>query len=455
MMSKNNKPQNENISEDKVILAKRIASQSEKIQKRTRAVGNAIGRVLRWVSNWFDRIIFSSRHSKMVAFAISMIVYLAFNTSATTANINYSREFNNIPVVVNYNSELYEISGVPETVDVFISGDYTDISMAESNPDYQVTLDLSGLTEGTHNVKFTVQGFSQRLKTIVDPDSATVTIKLKDVKNMPLSYDFINQDKLGSQYVLGEPQFDVSEVTVKGAPDTLNKVALVKALIDVSGKTSEFTTEAPIVAYDQEGNRIDEVDIVPNKVEVTVDVSSPSKSVPLVPVFSGDIPDGKAVASIISSNDTITIYGQQAVLDSISSITVPIDAATLTEDKKIVYPIVLPTGVKSANLSSVTFDIKLGEGVTKTIDNVVITYRNHTSGYKLDVVDKEDVYTSVVLFGTQENLDKIEESNIQGYIDLRDIEPGNNIEVPVYVDSVSPLVSVKSIKETIVINVIE
>lgn len=463
-MSKKNKPQEEvevvveeNVTEEKVVMAKRIARQSEKFQKRTHAIGNAVARVFRWLSDWFDRILFSSRHSKMVAFGIAVLIFLAFNSSGTTTTAtNYSKQFYDIPVVVNYNSELYEISGVPETVNVYIFGDYTDISMAESQTDYQVTLDLSGLTEGTHSVKFAVQGFSNRVKTIVDPDSATVDIKKKQTKTMQLGYDYTNQDKLGSQYVLGTPEFASNEVTVSASSDTLNKVAFVKALIDVSGQTSTFTTEAPIVAYDQSGNKLSDVAIIPNKVEVTVEVSSPSKSVSLVPVIVGEIPDGKAIASITATDDSIVIYGQQDVLDKTNSINVPIDAAALTQDNtKQLMDIVLPSGIKSANINAVTYDIKLGVGVSKTVDNIKLNFKNNESpGYKLDY-KPEDTTTSVVLFGTQEQIDSIDTKNIQGYIDLRDVEPGQNVEMTIHFDPINPLVSIKSVKESIIINVIE
>ncbi|UPU40187.1 CdaR family protein [Erysipelothrix sp. Poltava] len=64
---------------------------------------------------------------------------------------------------------------------------------------------------------------------------------------MTLSTEFVNQNKLGSQYVLGTPELETQDVTIKVSKETMSQVAFVKALIDVSGQTEQFTTDAEIV----------------------------------------------------------------------------------------------------------------------------------------------------------------------------------------------------------------
>ena len=52
-----------------------------------------------------------------------------------------------------------------------------------------------------------------------------------------ITYDVINQDKLNEinpQLSVSEVVLDKSEVVVKGSEDTLNKIATVKALIDLN-----------------------------------------------------------------------------------------------------------------------------------------------------------------------------------------------------------------------------
>lgn len=445
-------------SEDKLELAQIIAERSEKITKHTEAIGDAFLRVLRWLSAWFDRILFNPRHAKLVAFAVALLIYFAFNVSASTPSpVNQARQIPDVPVVVKYNSEMYEVVDFDEKVDVIVFGDYSDISMVNPQNDLKVELDLSGLAEGTHQVNYKTNITSARIRTTITPASANVTIRIKEAKRMTLSTEFVNQNKLGSQYVLGTPELETQDVTIKASKETMSQVAFVKALIDVSGQTEQFTTDAEIAAYNQQGERLTTVDVLPKTVKAKVDVTSPNKTVPIKPVFQGDIPEGKAIASLSMDNEAMTIYAQQTVLDSIEEIKVPIQASGLTKDTKLVHNISLPSGVRHGTVSKVNFDIKLGEGETKKFDDIPILFVHNVNQLKISPGTTGDqktaTTTSLEVFGTKENIEKFKPENVKVYIDMRDIEPGDNQEVKLYVeynDPTSSLYTVKSSKETAV-----
>ena len=72
-------------------------------------------------------------------------------------------ELENIPVQVIVNTDAYEVSGLPESVTAMIIGDASDVQLVKSQTSYKVTADLSGLTEGTHQIKLTPVDFSNRL----------------------------------------------------------------------------------------------------------------------------------------------------------------------------------------------------------------------------------------------------------------------------------------------------
>lgn len=444
-------------SDEKLELAQRIAKQSEKIGRRYEAIGDAFIRLLKWFSDWFDRILFNPRHGRLVAFGLAVLIFLAFNTdeSSTAASLKSSKELQDVPVVLTYNREMYEVSGFDEAVNIGIIGDYTDVSMLDAQDDYVVELDLSGLSEGVHRVSYKAKGFPSRVKTYIEPANAEVHIKKKETKTVELSYEFINIDQLDPRYVLGEPELETKDVSIKASQDTLEEVAFVKALIDVSGQSSKFVTEAQLVAYDQEGKPFEDVDIVPSKISVTVDITSPNKTVPIKPVFEGEIPDNKAIKSVTMDHEAITIYAPQSVLDSIDEISVPIPAASLTDDTKVAYNINLPSGVRHGTVNKVNMDIKLAKGVKKVFDKVPINWRYNVNGYKMSPVNKDDVYTSLEVFGTKENLEEFNIDSVWVYIDMRDVELGENQEGKLYIESNSPLLRIKSKKESIVFDVIE
>ncbi len=426
--------------EEKLELAQVIAEKSEKITKRTEAVGESFMKLIRWLSAGFDRVLFNPKHSKLVAFGIALLLYFAFNSTGVTSTRapQHSITIDSVPVVLNYNSEMYEVTGYEKAVTVFVNGDFSEVNaINQQSADLKVELDLSGLTEGEHRVQYKVSGLSGRVRTVIEPASASIKIKTKEASNMALGYDFINQDKLGAQYVVGEPTYvpHRSEVSIKGSKETLEKVALVKALIDVSGRTETFTTDAMIVAYDQQGERIDTVDIIPNKVTVEVPISSPNKRVPIVPVFEGEIPNGKAISSFEMDNEAITIYAEQSVLDSIDDIKIPISAATLTEDVKMVHTISLPTKVRNANVTKVNLDIKLGDAETRTFNDIPINYAYNNNNLKAELVDVSKATTTLTVTGTKEKLDEFDVNKVYVYVNMRDLEPDKTYNEKLYIRS--------------------
>lgn len=444
--------------EEKVELAQIIAEQSERISKRYASVWDAIVRVMQWLSAWVDRILFNPRHGLFVAFALTLLVYLAFNQNSGGAVTSFSSTVKDIPVSVNYNTEMYEVTGYDELVDLTLVGDYSDVSVMNPKDDFQVELDLRGYSEGTHQVSYTVNNLSQRVRTFIKPGTATVTIAAKQARTFQLSYDFINLKDLGSQYVLGDPVLSQRDVTIKASNATMDRVAFVRALIDVGNQTSTFETEAKIVAYDENGELLSGVDIIPSTVKVEVGISSPNKTVAIRPVFEGEIPDGKAVKSLSMNQEVMTIYAPQSVLDKISEISFPITASTLTSDTKFVHNIVLPSGVRHGTVSKVSIDLKLGEGESRVFDNVPINYRSNVNNLSLAVVDKEGAFTSVEVFGTKENLDAFNIDNVFVYIDLRSAQVGENQSFPLfveYLDGQSGLFNITTKDKEVIFNVIK
>lgn len=419
-------------SESKLELANKIARQSRKVVKTYATIEDAFFKAVRWLSSWIDRILFNPRYGKIVSLALAVLLYLTvnFNSSSLGRAMQYADQISSVPVTVNYNSDMFEISGVPEEANVSVIGEMSDVQLARTQKNYSVVADLTGLTEGTYQVKLQPKDFSERLSVKIEPSSAMVTIKKKVTSQFDLSYDFINTDKLDSIYVLGDPQFETTKVNVRAASDTLNSIAFVKALIDVSGKTADFEQDAVLVAYDQTGNPV-KADIVPSTVKVNAKVTSPNKDVPVAIEMQGEIPDGKAIEEIVLDHSSVKIYAQQTVLDKLDKVSVQLDVSKLTSDTKMYQTITVPTGVRQINPTRVNMDIRLGEGVTRTIDNVAINFINNTNKYKIQTKD-DQIAVSVNAFGTQTNVDKITAGDINVYFDMKDLQPGE-YEVPLLV----------------------
>lgn len=419
---KNEKQRRE--SDVKTEFANRIADQSRKMARSYERLENILMAVLRAFSAFFDRVLFNRRYSKAVALVLAVLMYMTVNANSflsLSSGITSSKSKMDVKVTAKYNSDTFELSGLPDNADVTFTGDATSVTTA-SNADGLIVADLEGMTEGTHTVRLQAEGFGDSVNIKIDPSNVTITLKKKTTQQFDLSYDFVNQDKMDNIYSVGTPEFEYSKVNVRASRDTLSSIAFVKALIDVSGQTSDFEQDAKLVAYDAAGQVV-QADIVPDTVHVKVPVSSPSKTVAVTVEVSGQVPDGKAISSISMDQQTVTIYGPESVLSSIDKVTVTLDASTITKDATILRPITLPAGVSSASISQITMSVKLGEETSKVVDGVKIGYRNNTESYRATQPDNITT-ASVTVYGTEENISDITADDIAVYVDLADAQPG-------------------------------
>ena len=410
--------------ENKTERANRIAEQSKKVKRTYEKMEDFLFRVLRAFSTFLDKVLFNEKYSKVVSLVLAVLLYAIVNYNALStsfqSSLRYSKTLSDVTVLAKYNSDTFEISGLPEKVDVILTGDAANVTSAANAENGTVICDLDGLTEGEHEIKLTTEGYGNNVNVVVNPTN--VNVVMKTTRQFDISYDFINQDKMEQIYSAGTPEFEYTKINVRASKDTLDSIAFVKALIDVSGQSADFEQDAVLVAYDSSGKPVN-ADIVPNTVHVKVPVTSPNKSVNIQVQVSGEVPDGKAIDSITMDQQTVTIYGSETTLANIDQVVVTLDAGTLTKDSTVLRPIVLPAGVTSATNTQVTMNITLADAEEKTIDDIPINVINNNKHYKASQPDNKTT-TSVTVKGTKNNIDKLAADDINVYIDMKDVQPG-------------------------------
>jgi YbbR domain-containing protein len=220
------------------------------------------------------------------------------------------------PVNVVYNEEAYVVEGVPDSVDITLIGRKSDLYLAKQLGEHEVVLDLSGYGEGTYKVKLKYNHSIESVDYKLDPSTVTVKISEKQSAVKSLSYDLLNEDKLDSKLSIKKVELDRSEVIVKGSAETLDKVAKVKALVDLAAadlkEKGTFTVDSIILAaYGADGQKLDNVEIVPSKISASVTVDSYYMELPVKVVTSGTLTTGYALSSATSSISKVGVYGDE------------------------------------------------------------------------------------------------------------------------------------------------
>lgn len=445
-------------SEGKVELAKSIAEKGQKVAKTYTSVENAVTRFFRWLSSWVDKLLFNQKYGKFVSLVLAIALYAMVNfgdgDSMNLFTVNKSATtINDVPVSVMISDQVYEVSGVPETANATLVGDPSDISLVNSQGNFQVVADLTDFTEGTHEVKLLPKNISERVDVTLDPSVAMVTIKRKTSRQYTLGYDFVNTDKMDKIYALGKPEFEQGEVVVSASEDTLNEVAFVKALIDVSNVTKTFETEANIVAYNQKGERVN-VDILPATMKTKVEITTPSKDVPISVVPVGKVPEGKAIESYQMDASAVTIYGPLDVLERINDVTIQLPANTLTADKTVTMPIITPSGVTKVSTQRVNIIIKLADSTEKVFEKIPVAYKNNKKKLKVAPVNNEDAYVNVKVLGAQTVIDSIQSEDLEVYFDMNKVTKPGTYELPLIAKGKNNLVTYSSETSKIKVKVV-
>lgn len=414
----------------------------DNIAEKYSKVSRPISRFSKWISAWMDRILFSQRYGKLVALLLAVFVYAIINIGDSASSLFETKQvytFKAQTVNVLVNEETYEVSGLPETVDVQLLGDINDLQMVRQQNSLSVVADLRQLGEGRSDVELEVQNIPSRLEVIIEPGTVSVELKKKQTQTYALGYDFVNQSEMDATYDLGTPEFDEDTVTVRASEDTLNRVSYVKALIDVSGVTSDFETDAPLAAYDENGDRL-EVDIIPSTMHVSISVTQPKKTVPIEVVQVGTMEEGLAISTCTLSDEEITLYAKQSVLDQIDHIEISLPVSNITSDRTLEMPITLPQGVTQASLSSVSVSVTVGERASTTFSDVQVRLINQEAEIDGMQVTLDPRTVSVTVSGSEEMLQNITKEDIMVTADLKGITAAGERQLTLSVSGPNRLV---------------
>ena len=393
----------------------------------------------KWLENWLSKkntLIFISLFLSFVVFIIIDQKILIFQESSAEVLKKQT-------VRAIYNEEAYVVEGLPETVDITLIGSKTDLYIAKQSPINDVKVDLSGYKEGTYKVDITYNNVSS-LEYSVNPSFATVTIYPKISKSKTLTMDLLNQDNLDSTLLVSQVSSGVNEVVIKGAEYKVNKVATVKALVDINNLPKQEAgtysfSEVPLKAYDEDGNVVD-VQIVPSKVDADLVISSPSKEVPIKVIPTGQIAFGWAISSISTSETKVTIYGNKDVLQNTEYIPVLVDVSNLQENKNYKVEIEKPSGIKAVSTDSINVSVAVTDKIKEKNLDVNIDVRNLSDKYVVQGATKDDIVVTVNVKGAPTVIDNLTVADVNAYIDLKDYTDGT-YEVEVNVSGTDPKIS--------------
>lgn len=412
-----------------------------------------IGNKLKQVNKPIEFLLKSKSSTIIFSLVLAVVLFYIVDRRGALSIESSAEVLYNQKVEAIYNNEEYVIEGLPETVDITMIGSRANLYLAKQLSNQAVTVDLSDLKLGTHQVNLKYKQAISNVEYKLDPSTVSVTISNKQSITKDIEKEVLNLDSLDTKYAIKnislynsvntneeEENEEISTVIVKGKEDKIKQVAIVKALINIGNisknqiKKGENTIKnVPLVAFDENGSKLD-VELVPSSINVVADLESNSKEVPINVVVKNidNIVFGKAISSINSSVEKVTIYGNSEELNSINKIDVEISIPKdLKSNKKFTKTIKKPEGVREMSSTTITVDVELGNQSTTEVSGVKISYKNLDSKYVVQATQESLTEVPVILNGVDTVISKITSSDIDAYVDLNGLTAGEQT-VPVY-----------------------
>ena len=380
---------------------------------------------------------------KIGAFVVAFLLFIQVNSDpdniTNTQTKNGSTLINDVPVEIYYDTDNLIVGGAPDTVGITLEGPESIVNVTRNKMDFEIYIDLSDAEIGSQRVPIEVKGLSDKLDYDLTQAYADVTVEEKVTEEYEVEAEF-DKSVLGEGYQAGTPVIDPVNVEITGAKSLIDQIAIVRASVNTDGPvTKDISTEAAVQAYDVNMNKLD-VAINPASVNITIDVSSPSKEVSLKPVQKGTASDGITIEDVKLDVNKVTIYGDVSVLDDVKEIEIPVDISDIKKDTVLDVPISLPDGVvgSSADSVKVTIDVKEDEGkdeaasagteeTTGTIADIPIDINGlDEDQFDANFINPEDGSVTMEVSGDESFLESLEASDIAISVDVAGLGAGEH-----------------------------
>ncbi|EGA88983.1 hypothetical protein GPDM_12182 [Planococcus donghaensis MPA1U2] len=305
-------------------------------------------------NRWFLRIT-----ALLLAFLLFFSVQAEDNSTGSTDTSRVSEVIEDVELEVYHDNDLM-VSGVPKTADLHLTGPVSIVQAARQLEDFTLFVDLRNLPLGEHQVPIQTENVSEQLTSRVDPAFVNVVIEERVSQEFRIDPD-INDRMLAEGFVLDKVTVEPETVVVTGPKSMIDAISFVKATVSgEQGVNESFTTAARVRVLAEDLTKLENAEIEPEEVEVSVKVVEYSKTVPVRIEPTGEVRTGISINNLTTSTEEIRIYGPKTVVDEMTEYVVEVDAASITaEDSTVDVELSIPPGASAVSPAQVTVEAEV------------------------------------------------------------------------------------------------
>jgi YbbR domain-containing protein len=370
---------------------------------------------------------------KAIALLLALMLYTSVNIETQSKQTDpfsfplvtmETETLTEIPLEAYYDTDEFVVSGLPQQVTVTLQGPRSAVQPVKLQRSIEAFVNLENLQTGSHQVEVQYKNVSDSVEVTINPALVTVTIHEKVEKEFSVEVDYTHE--LQDGYTLDEAIISPKNVKVVGAKDQVDRIALVKAIVDLEGANKKIKKDAPVAVYDSEGNRLN-VKINPEVVTVEVTVISPNKVVPFTLVPKGEVEDGLSVVALETAVKELTIFGPKDVIDKIQEIkNIEVDVDGITENTTVNVDIPIPRGVIDIVPKTIPVQVTVERNELRTLTDLPIKVIGLPNSLKANFITPIEETVNIELVGAPSILDNIDETDLDIYIDVNGLGSGQH-----------------------------
>lgn len=391
------------------------------------------------MNKWLDKLMDNRSFMKLVALVMALLFFASIYDSNKDINdINIpgeqdSETIEGIPVKSYYDTDNLVVSGVPESVEVTLTGPKPNLQNAKAQKDFEVYADLSQAKVGRQRVQLKIKNLSDKLKAKIEPEYISVVVQEKITKEFDVLVEFDNK-MVADGYEAGTPTVKPGKVSITGGKNDIENITYVKAIVTAGNNfNATFDKSAPVVAFDKKLNHLD-VTIEPKTVRVTIPVKQASKKVPIEIVEKGTPPEGVTIDSITLDTKEVKISGSEEVLAATDKVRIEVDVSAISGNAELTLPVIVPEGIKESEPKTVKAAVKVmldseeaittNVSVTKTFSDLPIHANGLPEGLSVTFQNPPGGKASITVKGTNEEIEKISASDFHLSINAANLKEG-------------------------------
>jgi len=313
---------------------------------------------------------------------------------------------------INVPSDLVAIYDT-KTVDIKIMAEPT-VWKKLSVDSFSAFVDLAGQGEGTYelpvNVVSSVSGVDVVEKT---PDRIVVSLEPVISKDV-----VINQKVVGSAaegLVAGSIDLSPDKTKISGPKSIIEGISEATAEIKLNGESEKFTKTVKIVAFDENGETINNLEFTPSETTATVTLvkAANNKTVGVRVKIIGTPLNGYYISNISVNPTTVDITGQSGALSDVLFVeTLAVDVTNLSTnlEKDIALSIKSGYALQAGSPSKVHIIISFLPNQSSKEISATIVPINLKAGYQVTSISPSEI--KVVCTGPLDAITKLKSSDI-------------------------------------------